>query len=353
MTRVLHVVECYDAGVGRAVDRWITLSPQHEHHLLWEGLQSPDDVEGVMSHLRMPAGFLARIRAVRQMVNGIHPDVVVAHSSWAGVYTRARSVDAPVLYAPHAYKFEDPLQHPLLRAAYRGAEGILAKRTYATITLTPREDALARSLDQQARTLRVPNASTLAPGASHRPSDRVDNTIAMIGRISPQKSPDFFLEVASRVREQNTDAHFVWAGDGDVGLRNQLEASGVEVTGWLKGKQLRDFLERPFVYFHSAGYEGFPLSVLDAAAFGHPVIVRDIPAFDGLDLWRCESTSSAARAILSVLERGSGHRRAASAAESLVKHMNEEVQAAAVDAVLSEFHNRSARRHELTSGRPE
>jgi glycosyltransferase involved in cell wall biosynthesis len=301
----------------------------------------------------MPTGIFARTRAVRQMVADIHPDVVVAHSSWAGVYVRARPLNAPVLYAPHAYKFEDPLQHPLLRAAYRGAEAILAKRTYATVTLTPREDSLARSLDQRARTRRVPNASTLTPGADPPPGDHVDNTIAMIGRISSQKSPAFFLDVASRVREQNADARFVWAGDGDVRLRNQLEASGVEVTGWLNGNQLRDFLDRPFVYFHSAGYEGFPLSVLDAAAFGHPIIVRDIPAFEGLDLWRCDSPSSAARALLSVIERGSGHQRATSTAASLVDQMNEKAQAAAVDAVLSEFHDRSDRRPELASGRPE
>lgn len=338
MTKVLHVVECYDAGVGRAVDRWIALSPQHEHHLLWEGLQSPKNVTGLASDRRMPSGLRARTRAVREMVDAVVPDVVIAHSSWAGVYTRATMIGVPVLYAPHAYKFEDTSQHRALRNAYRFAESILAKRTYATVVLTPREESLARSLRARARTFRVPNASTLSPtedfpGAGYA----VGGTVAMIGRLSRQKSPQYFLEVASLVREQRPETEFVWAGDGDGSARRQLEHEGVVVTGWLDGDELRRFLGRPFVYFHSAAYEGFPLSLLDAATFEHPVVVRDIPPFESLNIWRCESAAGAANALLSVLDSEAGRERARAASKWIATVMNEEAQAEALSELLGEF----------------
>jgi len=338
VTRVLHVVECYDAGVGRAVNRWIALAPRHEHHLLWEGLQSPAEVTGIASHRRMPAGLSGRTRSVGERVDAIAPDVIVAHSSWAGVYARVTRTNAPVIYVPHAYKFEDPAQPAILRAAYRWAEGILARRTSVTVALTPREEWLAHSLHRDAQTRRVPNASTLRPTSEHPATGfDADDTVAMIGRISAQKSPRYFLEVAGRVRAQRPRTRFVWAGDGDQALRRELEDAGIEVTGWLDGDALRSFLSRPFVYFHSAAYEGFPLSVLDAAAFEHPVVVRDIPPFEDLDIWQCSSPADAAAAILSVLDRTPGHTRARSGAQWLTAEMNEQIQAEAVDALLAGF----------------
>lgn len=338
MTRILHVVECFGAGVGRAVQLWPKLTPEHEHHLLWEGEESPAPHHAFSSETRLPRGLAARIASVDTHVRSIRPQVVIAHSSWAGVYTRARRPSVPVLYAPHAYKFEDPSESGLRRAIYRTAEALLARRSLLTLTLTPREDALARSLSPRSATHLVPNSPTVTPtDGGHATGFDPGSTVVMIGRVSRQKDPAHFIEVARTIRRTRPAVNFVWAGEGDAALTKDLEDAGVRVTGWLDRQALIALLSEPAVYFHSAIYEGFPLSVLDAVVFEHPVVVRAIPPFDGLGLLSTGSAPAAARAILAVLDRADGYEDAVRGSRGLTALMSRDSQASAMRSVVAPF----------------
>jgi hypothetical protein len=63
-----------------------------------------------------------------------------------------------------------------------------------------------------------------------------------------------------------------------------LTEAGVRLTGWVGNDVLQDELDRAWLYLHTSRSEGFPLSLLDAAARDVPIIVRPIAAFDGFDL---------------------------------------------------------------------
>lgn len=338
MTRISHVVECYGAGVGRAVQLWANLTPEIEHHILWEGEESPVGDSAFASETRMPGGLGARIASVHTHIKSVRPDLVIAHSSWAGVYTRARRRAVPVLYAPHAYKFEDTSEPATRRALYRFAEALLARRSQTTLTLTPREDLLARSLNAKSAPSLVPNSPTVTPsdGGSATGFDPGDSVV-MIGRVSRQKDPAHFAEVARIVKQTRPQTRFVWVGDGEPELRQRLEDAGVRVTGWLARDELIAVLSEPAVYFHSAIYEGFPLSVLDAAAFEHPVVVRAIAPFDGLELLSTNSAPDAALVLLSVLDGGAVYPDAVRGARAVASLMNRDSQAAAMKAVIARF----------------
>jgi glycosyltransferase involved in cell wall biosynthesis len=99
-----------------------------------------------------------------------------------------------------------------------------------------------------------------------------------IGRLSPQKDPDFFAGVAAHLRH----AQLVWVGDGDPLMKTRLERAGVKVTGWLPRQEVLEVLAGADVYLHTAAWEGSPMSLLEAEYMGIRTVVRSIPALESL-----------------------------------------------------------------------
>lgn len=328
---ILHVTECYAGGVRRVLDGIVEAYPSARHHLLWSDPEG-DEVgvhPGFETQTQLPQGTIARIAAVRLAVNRLSPDFVHAHSSWGGLYTRLRSLGVPVIYEPHCYKFDDPTASALLRWTVRMVEARLLKQTRTTVVLSAREERLTRRLKPNARTDFVPNVASLDRNftidrtlpTNSRP------TVVMVGRISKQKDPEFFARVAELVRQSLPGARFVWIGTGDQACL----PSFVEVTGWVTPVELASLLDDDVVYFHSAAYEGFPVSVLDAAARGVPIIVRRIPAFEGTPLVQREGEQDVAAALVQVLRGGPLRAQALEASRLLTDAMSPGARRAALE----------------------
>lgn len=314
--RVLHVTECEGGGVTRAVRSRIAATPEVEHHLLWSGDDDTGPALGAVDHRFTSSGILARSREVAALVDKLSPDLVHAHSSWAGVYARVRAVSAPVIYEPHCFKFVDPQLHPMVRAGLRLSEKILGARTAAYATLTQHEATLAAALGGTDTVVIVPNTPTV-PVAIHVTEPRRRSIIAMVGRLSRQKDPEFFLEVVHELG-QGSDLKPVWVGDGDRRYAALLRDHGVTVTGWVGGGDLRRALNDA-VYVHTAAYEGFPLSVLDAAALGAPIVARSIPAFEGTSLIQADSARELALLATDLSLPGEAQRAALAAGGELLR----------------------------------
>lgn len=345
-TRILHVTQVYAGGISRAIASLVDLMPEAEHHLLWAGNETPDPeipYASVHEMPQSPRAMLTAIKRLREVVAEVGPDVVHAHSSFGGVYARLANVDVPVFYEPHCYKFDDGQQPRPLRAAFRLAERVLAPRSARTVVLSPHEEMLARSLHAGASTHFLPNIATIQPSEQHRATGfATDRNVFMIGRLTGQKDPGYFAQVARATHALAPDVSFRWIGDVDGEddgrgelMRHELVDAGVEVLGWLTGDALAAELSRPALYFHSAHYEGFPLSLLDAAVFEHPLAVRAIPTFDGMGIPEATSPSEAARLILEILDGGPERRRAVAAAHYLNETMNRDAQQESLRALYS------------------
>ncbi|HLT66604.1 MAG TPA: glycosyltransferase [Microbacterium sp.] len=345
-TRILHVTQVYAGGISRAITSLVDLSPEVEHHLLWAGNEEPaSDVPYASVHTmpQSPKQMLTAIKRVREVVEQVKPDIIHAHSSFGGVYARLASVDVPVFYEPHCYKFDDMQQSAPKRAVFRLAEKVLAKKSARTVVLSPHEDDLARSLDAGAETHFLPNVATIQPDERFPATGyETERNVFMIGRLTGQKDPAYFAEVARATHAIDPHVVFRWIGDVDgeddgfgAASRRELEAADVDVLGWLNGDALAQELTRPALYFHSAHYEGFPLSLLDAAAFDHPIAVRSIPTFDGMGLPEAHSPEESARLIVDILDGGDARAQAVSAAQHLNETMNREAQRAALRALYA------------------
>ncbi len=106
-----------------------------------------------------------------------------------------------------------------------------------------------------------------------------EKTVLFVGRLTRQKGPDKFLEIAARVLEKNPDVRFVMAGTGEY-FRKMLESSAYKgignrfhVTGFLNTEKLHYLLSISDVYCMPSVSEPFGLSAVEAAQFGVPCVI--------------------------------------------------------------------------------
>ena len=111
-----------------------------------------------------------------------------------------------------------------------------------------------------------------------RDYDRVHNQVVYLGRVTRQKGPNFFIQVAKRVLEK-VDCDFVLCGKGDKipELTRQSAKYGIsrniKFTGYVPEEQLIDYYYHSDIYLLPAISEPFGITVLEAMASGLPTII--------------------------------------------------------------------------------
>lgn len=299
---VLHVTEVTGGGVEHAIRQYVGNLPEFEHVVLAPpdgGLAQDLSADFVAFSRKGPA----RGAEILRIANRVAPALVHAHSSWAGLHSRVVRLGVPVAYQPHAFAFSGYASSPVVRRGYRIAEKTLARRAASFITLSEHEATLARSLSSSVPIAHVVNISGIARESDETPSWTPPDVpkVAMAGRVAAQKDPDFYIRFALILRDLVPGVALSWIGDGDEVLCGRLRNAGVEVTGWLPQQEVVDRLTKTSLYVHTARYEGFPLSVLDAAAAGVPVVLRETPSTAGIKLLQAESAPSLAQLAARVL----------------------------------------------------
>jgi len=78
--RVLHVTECFGAGVGRAIGLRAAALPEAEHHLLWTGEETPTASRWA-SMMRLPRTLPSRISAARRRTRELGVDLSLVKGS--------------------------------------------------------------------------------------------------------------------------------------------------------------------------------------------------------------------------------------------------------------------------------
>jgi len=106
-----------------------------------------------------------------------------------------------------------------------------------------------------------------------------EKTVLFVGRLTRQKGPEKFIEIAAKVLEKNPDVRFVMAGVGDY-FKQLLEKSShknignrFHMTGFLNAGKLQELLSASDVYCMPSVSEPFGLSAIEAAQFGIPCVI--------------------------------------------------------------------------------
>ncbi|MDR1450171.1 MAG: glycosyltransferase family 4 protein [Propionibacteriaceae bacterium] len=279
---MLHVVECYAGGVKTAVDSYVANSPDFTHFLLYSNRGSGSEPSlGFAASAQLRHGHWKRIADIRRAVLQWQPDLIHAHSTYAGVYCRVRNTGRPVVYTPHCYAYERLDLGSPSRTLIRGVERALASRTAVLVGCSEREADLSIAIGHKSVVF-VPNVASIAPVPKENPRSH-DLTVAFVGRLCPQKDPAFAAAVVARLRTAlNKPFTAIWIGDGEADQLSLLSDAGIECLGWLPPQEVAAALAAATLYIHTAAWEGYPLSILEAIASGVAVIARRIPAFTAM-----------------------------------------------------------------------
>ncbi|MBI4469208.1 MAG: glycosyltransferase [Acidobacteria bacterium] len=107
--------------------------------------------------------------------------------------------------------------------------------------------------------------------------------VGTIGRLSPEKGHQYFINAANLVLQRFPDARFVIVGEGP--LRETIEArirsAGLGGRVILTGlrRDIPELLAALDIFVLTSIFEGLPLTLLEAMASGKPVVV---PSIDGI-----------------------------------------------------------------------
>jgi len=104
--------------------------------------------------------------------------------------------------------------------------------------------------------------------------------VAQIGRLSLEKHPEVFVEVAGRLSDRFPQARFVLVGDGD--LRGRIEQAvaamgkdgAVRVTGYVS--EMGDVVDAVDIVVNCSATEGIPRTLLEAGAAETPAVATNV-----------------------------------------------------------------------------
>lgn len=313
---ILHVIESFGGGSLNALLSFVRATPELAHHIVFGQREGEYAADGELalfeSRTLLPRGHAAAIRAVRRRVQALQPQVVHAHSSFAGLYVRLAIRNGPaqrVVYSPHCFAFERQDLPALTRGAIRLVEQVLSYNTGSLAACSTREYALAARWAFGSRTF-VPNVPRSLAASLELRTAAPRVSLVGAGRLSVQKDPIYFSDVVATVRETFPDLHAVWVGDGDPAEVERLKRASITVTGWLPQAEAMARLARAEVYVHSAAWEGFPLTVLEANAVSCPIVCRSIPPLATAPAkWVGSTPAQVAAGVVRLLEGGVDGRR--------------------------------------------
>lgn len=125
----------------------------------------------------------------------------------------------------------------------------------------------------------VVHNGTAIEQATKKAKDFPEDLVLFLGRVTHQKGPQYFLEIASKVLKSYPNVRFVVAGTGDQ-LSELIENGAYKnignkfhYTGFLTKEKVQELLSMADVYCMPSVSEPFGLSALEAAQFGVPCVI--------------------------------------------------------------------------------
>ena len=214
------------------------------------------------------------------------PHIVHTHSAKGGYLGRlaTKFVPAKVIYSPHAFSFLS--FKGLKRIAFYFLEYIA--RTWTDILLSVSYSEANRAIHEvgyeKDKVRVILNAIPVEDTLPFRNYNKCYE-IGMIGRLTYQKNPFLFLELASKILEKFPNIHFSILGAGlcdhlsdDIKaylVENKLEKK-IKILKWGDNNKSKNYLKRIDIFLMTSVFEGLPFSLVEAMASGLPCVVTKV-----------------------------------------------------------------------------
>lgn len=256
---------------------WLSQVRTTEEQELWQDLTN--NLIGEEDLIKKVQEFTLRAERIAKLLDY---DLIHAHD-WlcypAGMITRKIS-KKPLLVHIHATEFDraggpgDERVHKIEHAGMTYADLVIAVSKYTAQMI------MSRYRIDTAKIRIVHNAFSISENAVMS-QERIFKgpVILFLGRITLQKGPDYFLEMAQKVLAVHPDARFIMAGTGDMSRKLLRRSASLKLrnrflfTGFLNRKQVERILRAADIYVLPSVSEPFGISPLEAMAYGITAII--------------------------------------------------------------------------------
>ena len=297
--KILHVALVHGGGVevytrllleytAEEFENVLICASDYRTELLIPGIRSY--IVDVPREISLKADLLA-IKQIRAILKKEKPDILYCHSSMAGAVGRIAAIgfSCKIIYNPHGWSFDMDCSK-WRKGAYIAVERFLSCLTDRIIAISEHEKraALENKICKEKKLRLVLNGVDLKvcqTGIQDRKQlgfAEDDLIVVCCGRITWQKDPLLFAEVAGILARKCPEARFLWVGDGE--LKDEF-AAALEQNGVLDKTRLPGFVERPWEMIGAADvavlfskWEGFGLVLAEYLALGLPVVATDVGA---------------------------------------------------------------------------
>ena len=287
--RVLHITEPFAAGVYNYVKEICSFfddESRFESYVIYSPNRNGTDFEKIKKdfsqrttlkqvpmsmEIDIKSDYQAIVSLIKE-IRKIQPDVIHLHSSKASILGRIASVfygKAKVYYTPNGYSF---LRQDIGKGKKRFfflAEKWIAKFFGGT--------TIACGDTEYEHAKRIGKAKLVRNGVSPNKLLKYNTVIeknkfrvGTMGRLSPQKNPKLFNEIAKELPE----IEFIWIGAGQ--LQTELTSKNIHVTGWKTHDEAMKLVNTFDVYIQTSLWEGLPFTIIESMALGKPIIATNV-----------------------------------------------------------------------------
>ena len=297
--KVLHICEAYGGGLKKHLDLISELmSSQIENHFYISpsigeavDLKSNNIVNDKSLSLRGRSKPLHLIKAavnIVKLINEIKPSVIHFHSTFAGILSILikpflDKSKVKFIYTPHAYFSQKDISKIKLKIVKKIERRIL-KNMDNVIHVSKQEEE--HCFDSKLLTDEDKNKSVVIYNGVKDPQIRKheknkDNVVFVnVARCIEQKNPKLFLDIALEYLKINSNAEFIYVGDGPLMDEVQVKIDENKMNSKIKfvgySSCVQNYLKKADFYLSTSKYEGMPYAVIEGMSVGLPLILSDV-----------------------------------------------------------------------------
>lgn len=311
--RILHIAQA--AG---GVDRYIRMLFKYMNHDKFENIlicshnyniKDYDGFADAFEYVDMQRSIgtadIVAMKTVRRLIKKYDPDIIYAHSSKAGAIARIANIGLKntkgqkikCIYNSHGWAFNMRCirSKRFLYTMIEKVAALFCKRIIC-ISQAEKQSALNKRICSESKLHVIVNGIDI-DGYEQRKADKVSNisrkscgipekafVVGMVSRISEQKAPDIFIEMAGLIKKKIPEAYFIIVGDGQD--RKKIESYAINhginlfIAGW--SENALDYVEIFDVAVLLSRWEGFGLVLPEYMLVGKPIVASNVDAIPNI-----------------------------------------------------------------------
>ena len=283
--KILHVGDWVSGGLATYIETILDADKHYKHFLLAslenseKRVTNRDEFIPIRSYKRTPTAIFKAFMQTREEIQKIQPDILYAHSSFAGVFARVATLRInkrpKVIYCAHGWSFL--MQGSLIkRSLYRWLEKGLALISDAIIVISHNEYKAAVDIAIDKKKLFKIHHGISSKYDSLHPNNHYTNAfnnnkinILFLGRYDKAKGFDWLMNF---IKKYPSDA-IQWHCAGQAIVDEEISIPSIITNhAWVEHKDIAQLLLQCDALIMPSRWEGFGLSVIEAMKYSKPVI---------------------------------------------------------------------------------